>query len=464
MIPIILAGGSGTRLWPLSRPTYPKQFQSFGGTHSLFALTLKRAQAISKKPSIVVCGHAHQDLVRKELKALKMNNATVIVEPEPKNTAPAVALAVMHATDKDDEFMVLPADHMIADERAWRAAVLEAQTLLADSYIVCLGARVTQADSNYGYIQRGDALGQNSYRVALFKEKPDMRTAQEYARDDSYYWNCGIFVLRGADYRAALKQHAPKILSACQKAAQNADTQDQCVFPDKKAYATCPSESIDYAVMEHVSHAAVVPVCCGWSDMGNWGAVWSANKQDTDGNMISGDVTQEGCTNNVLMSTSRLLAAVNVENLIAVETEDAVMIADKNKPQDIKQLFMRLQASGRKEAQDTSRVYRPWGFYQVLAAGENFQIKLISVDAGARLSLQMHHHRAEHWVVMSGEGLVQCGEKEFVVQEQETAFIPKGSKHRLSNQTKQVLQIIEVQSGSYLGEDDIVRFEDMYGR
>jgi mannose-1-phosphate guanylyltransferase/mannose-6-phosphate isomerase len=466
MIPIILGGGSGTRLWPLSRPSYPKQFHALLGDRSLFSLTLARAQNVSPEKPIVVCGEAHRHLAQSELEHVELADATIIIEPEAKNTAPAIALAVAHACRAGDaEFLVLPSDHMVADQKAWGRAILRAGELLQDGHIVCLGAQISHADSNYGYIQRGEPLGKDAFCITAFKEKPTLDTAETYMRAGDCYWNCGIFAFRGSDYLKSLKEFAPKIFTACQKAIDDgAALDEQFVRPNAKHYASCPSISIDYALMEHAPRSAVVPVSCGWSDLGNWDAVWSAAEQDKSGNMISGDVVQQGCTNNVLMSNSRLLAALNVDNLIAVEMDDAVMVASKKNPQDVKALYAQLQREDRKESRDGNRVYRPWGYYQVLIAGENFQVKLISVNPAQRLSLQMHEHRAEHWIVVKGIGLVQCDEREFTLEVNQSTQIPIRSKHRLSNESDEELQIIEVQSGSYLGEDDIVRFDDIYGR
>lgn len=467
MIPIILAGGSGTRLWPLSRHSHPKQFRAFLGEHSLFVRTLKRVQAIGLGAPIIACNHAHRFLVAEQLREAKVSDASIILEPEVRNTAPAIALAVLYAHTTgatEDDFVVLPSDHLIGDEQAWAKALKVAQKLLPDGYTVCLGAEPTEADSNYGYIQRGEALNKGAYRIAAFVEKPEPKLALNYLEGGDHYWNCGMFVLRGESYLQALKRYEPKILTSCKRAIASLEKDLGFVCPAVAGYAGCPSISVDYAVMERTERGAVVPVSCAWSDLGNWHALWSAGDKDAAGNVVSGDVVHSQCTNNLLMSTSRLLTAVNVKDTVVVETDDAVMVASKTDAQDVKLLLEQLQHAQRKESDTFDRIYRPWGYYRTLVSGNNFQVKTISVNPRQRLSLQMHHHRAEHWVVVEGRASVQCEERTFVLEVDQSTYIPLGSKHRLSNETDKPLKVIEVQSGSYLGEDDIVRFDDMYGR
>lgn len=468
MTPIILAGGSGTRLWPLSRQAYPKQFRAFLSEDTLFAMTLERLRLANWRSPVAVCADVHRFLLEQQLHEANINDVKVILEPVSKNTAPAIALAILETqaqtADGDDEFLVLPSDHLIVDDNKWRTAIDKGRQLLADGHIVCLGAEPTHADNNYGYIQRAEALSEGAYRIAVFKEKPDLATAQDYVDKGDCYWNCGMFILRGKDYLAALKKYAPEILNACQDAVSGAQRETDLLLTAGKAYSACPDISIDYAVMEHIECGAVLPISCGWSDLGNWASVWAASNKDAQGNVASGDVIHEDCTNNIFMSTSRLLAAVNVHDLIAVETEDAVMVASKDHPQDVKKLYMRLSAEGHKASDASGRVYRPWGYYQSLKTASAFQVKIISVNPQARLSLQKHHRRAEHWVVVEGQASVQCEDKEFTLETNQHTHIPIGAKHRLSNMTDKPLRVIEVQIGDYLGEDDIVRFADIYGR
>lgn len=453
-------------MWPLSRRSYPKQFRSFSDEHSLFVHTLKRTQFSGVNAPVIVCHHHYRFLVAEQLREAGISDATILLEPESKNTAPAVALAMLHILSEgsDDHFLVLPSDHVIEDETAWRNALAVGKKLSAQGHIVCLGAEPMQADANYGYIQRGEALNKHAYRISTFKEKPDPELAMRYLEEGDYYWNCGIFIMRGEDYLAALKQHQPAVLSICEVTRASLERDMEFISADNKSYARCPSISVDYAVMEHIDHGAVVPVSCGWSDLGNWDTIWVAGDKDASGNVVSGDVLHSGCANNLLMSNSRLLAAVNVEDTVVVETSDAVMVASKKRPQDVKILYEQLQHLKRNEADAHDRVYRPWGYYQTLVRGPNFQVKMISVSQGQRISLQMHQHRAEHWVVVEGCASVECEDRKFKLEADQSTYIPLGSKHRLSNETDQPLRVIEIQSGSYLGEDDIVRFDDMYGR
>ena len=466
IVPVILCGGSGTRLWPLSRETYPKQFVDMGGGKTLFKNTVLRAQHTPGcADPLVVCNEAHRFYVTAELYACGVYG-TILLEPAPRNTAPAIALAAFALQEKGaDPFMlILPSDHVIGDDEAFWGGVKNAVTLAEQGYIVTFGIAPTGPETGFGYIEQGEALGGSGYRVARFVEKPCAGVAATMLAKGGYFWNSGMFLMRASVYLAELKRFAPSIYAPCH-AAWNGHADDQAFCrPDRAAFLSSPSDSIDYAVMEHTDLAAVVPLALNWSDMGSWEAFYRSGPQDGSGNVCSGDVLAEGAINCYFNATHRLLAAIGVSDLIVVETQDAVMVAPRDRVQDVKKIVERLQIEHRPECRQHPLVHRPWGSYETLAAGGRFQVKRIIVRPGAELSLQMHHHRAEHWVVVSGTAEVTNGDEIELFTENQSTYIPVGTTHRLKNPGVIPLVLIEIQSGAYLGEDDIVRFADEYGR
>jgi mannose-1-phosphate guanylyltransferase/mannose-6-phosphate isomerase len=469
LIPVILSGGSGTRLWPLSRELYPKQLLPLVGDRTMLQETARRVEGIADVGlPVVVCNESHRFMVAEQLRALDVSPAAIVLEPVGRNTAPAVAVAALVALhgkpDGDDPILlVLPADHVIREVESFREAVEGGRTAAEAGRLVTFGVVPDSPETGYGYIRRARGEGP-AYPVAEFVEKPDHATAVRYVQSGEYFWNSGMFMFRARAYLAELEQHAPAMLAAC-KAAVAAATRDlDFTRLAADAFAACPSDSIDYAVMEKTSHAVVVPLDAGWSDVGSWSALQDALPRDAAGNVIAGDVITEGTTGSYLHSTGRLIAAVGLTDHVVVETKDAVLVAPRDKVQDVKALVNQLKAQGRYETALHREVFRPWGSYDSIDNGDRFQVKRLVVKPGASMSLQLHHHRAEHWIVVSGTARITRGEETFLLGENESTFIPMGTKHRIDNPGKVMLHIIEVQSGSYLGEDDIVRFEDIYGR
>ena len=466
--PVVLSGGSGTRLWPLSRQNQPKQFLALVGDHSLYQETLLRAGRLPGAASpVTVCADDHRFMVGEQLQAVGLGNGGILLEPAARNTASAIALAAWHlaARDPDALMLVLPADHLIEDESAFRDAVAHAMGLADAGWLVTFGIRPDYAETGYGYILRGAALGEAGFAVERFVEKPDRATAEAYLAHGGYSWNSGMFLFRAARYLEELERLAPAIAAASRDAYANARADLDFIRIDADAFARGPSDSIDYAVMEKTDRAAVVPVSCGWSDIGSWSALWSVAQRDADDNRLDGDVIavdSRGCL--VRAAERRMVATLGVEDLVIVDTPDATLVARKDRVQDVKLLVDRMKADGRTEHLVHRKVYRPWGSYDSLAVGARFQVKRIVVNPGAALSLQRHAHRAEHWIVVHGRAEVTCGERVFELRENESTFIPQGSVHRLRNTTAEPVELIEVQSGGYLGEDDIERLEDVYGR
>lgn len=470
--PVILSGGSGTRLWPLSRRAFPKQFHALLGEQTLLQETAQRAAGVAGcevLAPLVVCNEAHRFMVAEQLRECGRDAASIMLEPVGRNTAPALTLAALQATasGKDPILLVMPADHVITNEAALAQALLSGLEQAAEDRVVTFGIVPDSAHTGYGYIQRGAAAGA-AYVLEAFVEKPDQPTAQTYLESGEYFWNSGIFMLRAGLWLDLLNQYAPSMLSAVREAYQ-AGEQDMDFFRvGREAFEACPSDSIDYAVMEPLSQqgdaCVVVPLDAGWSDIGAWEALWAVADQDAMGNAVRGDVFAHDASSNLLFAQSRMLAAVGVEDLVVVETPDAVLVAHKDKAQDVKKVTEYLNASQRGESEFHRKVHRPWGTFEGVDQGERFQVKRLSVKPGAALSLQMHHHRAEHWIVVQGTARVTCDEDTFLLSENQSTYIPIGTKHRLENPGSVPLEIIEVQSGSYLGEDDIVRFEDVYNR
>lgn len=477
IFPVILSGGSGSRLWPVSREHYPKQFLNLHkDNRSLLQEAAQRLNHVEDTGTpIVVCNEEHRFLVAEQMHQIGLENTQIILEPCGRNTAPALALAALAAqsVSAEAEMLVMPADHVIKDEAAFAEAVRKGSKLGNQGKLVTFGITPNSAHTGYGYIKRGSAQGAG-FSVESFVEKPDQARAESYLASGDYLWNSGIFLFKAHTYLEALRQYAPDILEVCERAYAQRSEDLYFLRVDQETFAQCRSESIDYAVMEHTKEAAVVPMDPGWSDIGAWDALHElkASEDPVNGNAIHGDVMIHNTHNSLIHSESRLVAAVGVNNLVIVETDDAVLVADRHNAQDTKLIVNALKAAGRKESQSHQRVYRPWGNYHTMVLTDSFQVKEIVVNPGAKLSLQMHHHRAEHWVVVRGTAKVTQGEghgdlsnlKSFLLSEDESTYIPLGTVHRLENPGVIPLHLIEVQTGSYLGEDDIVRYNDDYGR
>ena len=466
LTPVLLSGGVGSRLWPVSRETHPKQFLPLAGELSMLQETLQRTSGLEESPPLVVCNEEHRFMVAEQLRQVDIKASALILEPQGRNTAPAVALAALQAltTDPESLLLVLPADHLIQDVVAFSNAVSKAVPLAQQGRLVTFGVVPSSPETGYGYIKCGASIAPDLYDLERFVEKPDAATAQAYLDSGSYLWNSGMFLLRAATYLEQLGEFAPDILACSREAMAGASTDLDFVRPAADAFARSPSDSIDYAVMEKTTVGAVVSLDCGWSDVGAWSALWDVAERDAQGNVCKGDIILDDCSDSYFRSDSRLVAATGVANLVVVETADAILVADRNKVQDVKRIVNRLKAQDRPEASQHRRIYRPWGSYESLVMSERFQVKRIVVNPGQTLSLQMHHHRAEHWVVVHGTAEVTCEDKVFMLGEDESTYIPLGHKHRLANPGRIPLELIEVQSGAYLGEDDIVRYEDVYGR
>ena len=466
LVPVILSGGAGTRLWPLSRELYPKQLLPLVGSNTMLQDTVRRLAGLEVAPPMVVCNEAHRFLVAEQLRSIDCKPRAIVLEPAGRNTAPAIALAA-HATlageEGDPLLLVLPADHVIPDVPAFHRAIELASAAARNGSLVTFGIVPTNPETGYGYIRRG-ALAGGAYRIAEFVEKPDVSRAQGFLASGDYYWNSGMFLFRARRYLEELEKFAPDIAAACGNSFAGAVRDLDFTRIDPVAFRECRSESIDYAVMEKTSDAVVVPLDAGWSDVGNWTSLHNACEHDAQGNALFGDVMVEDTHDSYVYSSSRLVATVGLRDHVVVETKDAVLVAPKERAQDVKKLVARLKAFGRYEHALHREVFRPWGSYDSIDVGERFQVKRLIVHPGGALSLQMHHHRAEHWVVVSGTASITRGEETFLLEENQSTFIPVGVRHRIENPGRIPLHIIEVQSGSYFGEDDIVRFEDRYGR
>ncbi len=467
--PVILSGGSGTRLWPMSRSLYPKQLLALTGKRSLLQETaLRVAGAAGFAPPLVIANEEHRFIIAEQLREIGVTPAALVLEPVGRNTAPAACVAALRlaASAPDALMLVMPSDHAIADLAAFRQATEHAAAAARAGHLVTFGIAPERAETGYGYIAKGQPIDgvDGAFAVTGFVEKPDPPTAERYVASGDYFWNSGIFLFPVALYLAEIERLCPDMLAACKAALAGEQADADFVRLDKAAFTRCPSNSIDYAVMEHTTHAAMVPVAMGWSDLGSWDALWEMGVKDARGNAVSGNVVAEATRNCYLRSEAGLVAAIGVEDLVVVATDDAVMVAPRNRTQEVKQLVGRLIAERRDEADALSTVHRPWGTYRSLHNGHRVQVKHIMVRPGGKLSLQMHHHRAEHWVVVQGTAKIVRGNEEMILTEDQSTYIPLGTAHRLENPGKIPLHLIEVQSGSYLGEDDIVRFEDHYGR
>lgn len=467
--PVVLSGGSGTRLWPMSRALFPKQFLPLVGQEGLLVETVRRLSGAPRfTPPIVICNEDHRFIVAEQLRTANLPPMKILLEPVGRSTAPAAAMAalIVAAERPDGLLLVAASDHAIRDVEAWRSAIDRAAVAARAGYLVTFGIEPTAPDTGYGYIRAGETLPMDGVMaVAQFVEKPNLETAQSYLADGGYYWNCGCFLFRADCLLAEMERYQPAMLAACKAALAAAQIDLDFVRLDRETFEACPSDSIDYAIMERTDAAAMAPVDMGWSDVGSWDSLWEVGAKDATGNVTVGDVIAVDVKDSYLRSEeSQLLSAVGVENLVVVVTADAVFVSTRDRASEVRLIVERLKQAGRPEATAHTRVYRPWGWYESIDGGDRFQVKRIMVKPGGRLSAQMHHHRAEHWVVVNGTARVTRGEEVTLLHENQSIYIPLGAVHRLENPGKLPLNLIEVQSGSYLGEDDIVRFQDDYGR
>ncbi|HAL1684625.1 TPA: mannose-1-phosphate guanylyltransferase/mannose-6-phosphate isomerase [Escherichia coli] len=466
IIPIIMAGGSGTRLWPLSRSLYPKQFLSLINENSLLQETLKRLDGLNCLPPVIVSNNEHRFIVAEQLRQFGVDDFQIILEPVGRNTAPAVALAALKSLELhgDHHMLVLAADHAIQDIEAFHAAVLAAEQESVDNKLVTFGIVPTKPETGYGYIKKGEQVKNSVFKVNSFVEKPDLETAKNYLEQKCYLWNSGMFMFKASVYLDELKKFRPDILAACKESLSSASTDLDFIRLNSNVFAECPDESIDYAVMEKTQDCVVIPLDADWSDIGSWTSLWEISEKDEHENVSHGDVINYNSRNNYIYSEGSLISTVGVNNLIIVQTKDALLVAQQDNVQDIKKIVEILKKQKRSEHISHREVYRPWGRYDSVERGDRYQVKRITVKPGECLSTQMHHHRAEHWVVVAGTAKVTCGERTFFVTENESTFIPIGTVHTLENPGKIPLEVIEIQSGVYLGDDDIVRLSDKYGR
>ena len=466
ILPIIMAGGTGSRLWPLSRQLNPKQFLKLCGDSTLLQQTISRLDGLEASAPAIICNEDHRFMVAEQLRQLTVEDASILLEPVGRNTAPAIALAALNATQsgQDPVLLVLAADHYMADEAAFRQAVHAAAQFAEQNKLATFGIVPTHPETGYGYIQRGDSLTNSGFKVARFVEKPDLVTAQGYLAGGDYYWNSGMFMFKASAYLKELAEFRPDILDVCKKSLEAGQKDLDFIRLDAATFTQCPEDSIDYAVMEKTQEGVVVPLDAGWSDIGSWSALWQIGHRDEQGNVCKGDVLALGTHNSLIHAEHKLVATLGVDDLVVVETKDAVLVAHKDRVQDVKKVVEALKNDGRHEHMNHREVYRPWGIFDSIDNGERHQVKRITVKPGAKLSVQLHHHRAEHWIVVSGTAMVTNGEDQFLVTENQSTYIPIGQVHCLENPGVIPLELIEVQSGSYLGEDDIVRLKDQYGR
>jgi len=475
LVPVILSGGSGTRLWPLSRAHYPKQFIDLVNKTTLFQDTILRLPDDLSNP-LIICNEDHRFFAAEQLRQIDKKSCGIILEPIGKNTAPAVALAALELKKQFDDpvLLVLSADHYIQNKNAFHKAISIAKKHALNGKMVTFGIEPTSPETGYGYIKAKLQDDLTAMNIDSFKEKPDLDLAQKYLEENSklrsqhlpsiWYWNSGMFMFKASVYLNELKKFEPEILLACQKSYEIKDKDFDFIRLKNNEFFKCPEKSIDYAVMEHTKNAVVVPLDANWSDIGSWSAIWDAKTKDSSGNITSGDVILEKVKDTYVYSSNRLVSAINVSNLVIVDTNDALLVADKKYSQQITKIVKKLKKNNRSEINNHRKVYRPWGYFDAIDSGEGFQVKHILVNSGAKLSLQKHKYRSEHWVVIKGVALVTCGDKVFELQENQSTYIPQGVIHRLENQKDIPLEIIEIQTGSYLGEDDIIRLEDDYQR
>lgn len=464
-----MAGGTGSRLWPMSRELYPKQFLRLYGENSMLQETIHRLEGLNVHEPLVICNEQHRFIVAEQLQQINQLSQNIILEPVGRNTAPAIALAALKAilTGEDPLLLILAADHVIGDKNAFHAAVENAIPFADDGKLVTFGIVATSPETGYGYIQRGEKIDQeefSAFKVQRFVEKPNYITAEKYLESNEYYWNSGMFLFRAKRFLEELSKFRPDILTACQQAMAHlrSDLTQDFVRIDKDAFLACPDESIDYAVMEKTEDAVVVPLSAGWNDVGSWSALWEVNRKDNNGNVINGDVFVDNAENCYINTDEKLIAAIGIKNLVIVNTKDAVLVIEKSQVQDVKKIVEHLKNSQRREYRYHQESYSPWGRNDKVVRAPRYHINHITVKPGGKFSLQMHHHRAEHWVVLSGTAQVTLNDKTYLLTENQSTFIPIGSVHMLENPGKIPLELLEIQAGSYLGEDDIIRFKDHY--
>ncbi|MBE9395958.1 mannose-1-phosphate guanylyltransferase/mannose-6-phosphate isomerase [Pontibacterium sp. N1Y112] len=466
IVPVILCGGSGTRLWPQSRQAYPKQFLSLTSENSMFQETLLRLDGVEHAEPIIVCNAQHRFIVSEQLRQMDLQAGAIVLEPLARNTAPAISLAAQKALELHDDpvLLVLAADHLISDLEPFFLAIDRAKTLADSGFMVTFGITPQKPETGYGYIYAGNRIDDHSFKIDSFKEKPDYATACEYVDSGDYFWNSGMFMFKASVFRQQLADFAPVIAASADLAFKNSESDSHFIHVDETAFAACPDESVDNAVMELTEQGAIIPLDAGWSDVGSWDALWEALDKDENSNVVKGEaitLDTKGC---YISSERSLIATAGLENLVIVESDDSILVAHKDSAQSVKAIVKTLDSQGGSKHKVHRKVFRPWGHYDSIDAGKRFQVKRICVKPGHRLSLQMHHHRAEHWIVVKGTALITRGEETELLTENQSTYIPVGVKHRLENPGKVNLEIIEVQSGSYLQEDDIVRFDDIYGR
>ena len=465
IVPVILSGGSGTRLWPLSRTFFPKQFINLVNDTTLFQDTIMRLPKEVSEP-LIICNEAHRFIVAEQLRQIESGNIGIILEPVGKNTAPAIAIAAMKLLNdnKDPILLVLSSDHLIKNNQKFHYSIMVAKEIAEQKKLVAIGVEPSAAETGYGYIEIDNSDKSEYYNITSFTEKPNQKNAKKYLDSGNYLWNSGIFLFRASVYLRELEKFEPEIYTACKKSSKSVNIDSDFVRLDNIHFRKCPSKSIDYAVMEKTNNAVVVPFNGVWSDIGSWDTLWKAKPKDTNNNVIEGDVILDKVSNSYVYSSNRLVSATNLSDLIIIDTQDALLVSSKKSSQNINNIVEKLKIDSRSEKDDNRKVYRPWGYFDSIDYGEGFQVKRLFINPGAKLSLQKHQKRAEHWVVVKGIALVTCGEKKYKLTENQSTYIPKGEIHRLENREKNPLEIIEIQTGNYLGEDDIIRLEDDYER
>lgn len=464
--PIILSGGNGSRLWPLSRTKHPKQFLSLVGEKTMLQETVLRLDGLECTRPTIICNEGHRFIVVEQLDEIDRLGGDIILEPQGRNTAPAIALAALNALskDKDPYLLILAADHVIKDNSAFHQSVSRAIECAAEGKLVTFGIVPDKPETGYGYIKSGEQyFGTHCYEVKKFVEKPDLKTAKEYIDTGEYYWNSGMFLFKASVYLEELEKFCPEILSACKNAIELSNKESDFTRIDNNAFLSCPEDSIDYAVMERTEHAAMVPLDADWNDVGSWSSIWDISEKDASGCYIRGDVEAIDSTNCLIDARDKMVATIGVNNLVIVETSDAIVVADKSRVQDIKNIVNHLNSKQRSESKEHRTIYRPWGHIELLQSGERYKSKQVTIKPNKQLSLQKHYHRAEHWIIVSGTALVTCDGKEQIVTENQSTYIPVGAEHKIENPGNIPLVMIEVQTGSYIGQDDIERLEDLYG-